>query len=255
MNVTRAQAGAFSVEDMTFPPRYRVQPFDPDDAYIAVVLDGSMAKTFARATHELGAASVVTIPAGGRHGTDFSLAGSRVLTVRAPANLDLLDPFVLDVRHLRDGAATALGWRLAGELRARDTAWDLAAEGLLLELLAALARRLRPRSSRPPRWLGSVLEVLHESPRDQPALSEVAARVGVHPSHLARVFREHQGETIGSYVRRLRLEWAAAQLVSTDSCIATIAAEAGFTDQSHFTRVFKRYRGVTPGRFRSARRE
>jgi AraC family transcriptional regulator len=48
----------------------------------------------------------------------------------------------------------------------------------------------------------------------------------------------------------LRLEWAAARL-SEERSLAQIALEAGFADQSHFTRAFRRHFGVTPGRYRA----
>ncbi len=53
---------------------------------------------------------------------------------------------------------------------------------------------------------------------------------------------------------RLRLEWAAERLVCSDEGLAEIAGRAGFSDQSHFTREFKRRFGITPGRYRLAHR-
>jgi AraC family transcriptional regulator len=49
----------------------------------------------------------------------------------------------------------------------------------------------------------------------------------------------------------LRVEWAAAEILSGHRSLAEIAAEAGFADQSHFTRVFRRQVGVTPGEYRA----
>ena len=87
-----------------------------------------------------------------------------------------------------------------------------------------------------------------------PSLGEIATEVGLHPSHLARTFRAHVGESIGEHGRRLRLEWAAERLVCSDEGLAEIAGRAGFSDQSHFTREFKRRFGVAPGRYRLAHR-
>jgi AraC family transcriptional regulator len=56
------------------------------------------------------------------------------------------------------------------------------------------------------------------------------------------------------YLRRLRLEWAAERLRKPDDPLAEIASAAGFADQSHFTRRFKRLFGVTPAVFRAASR-
>jgi len=77
--------------------------------------------------------------------------------------------------------------------------------------------------------------------------------VEVHPAHLARAFRAHFRMSMGPYVRRLRLDWAAGELARSDLPLAAVALAAGFADQSHFTRTFKRYLGVTPNVYRRTR--
>jgi AraC family transcriptional regulator len=98
--------------------------------------------------------------------------------------------------------------------------------------------------------LNKVFEVLNDRFREPVRISELAAVAEVHPVHFARVFRAHYGVTPGSYMRRLRLQWAARQLAMTTMPLSKIAAEAGFSDQSHFGRVFKRHFGIPPGRVR-----
>ena len=56
--------------------------------------------------------------------------------------------------------------------------------------------------------------------------------------------------SVATYARALRLEWATSAVASTDDTLTRIALDAGFADQSHFTRSFKRHHGVTPGRYR-----
>jgi AraC-like DNA-binding protein len=55
---------------------------------------------------------------------------------------------------------------------------------------------------------------------------------------------------VGAYIRRLRMSWAAERLASTKKPISEIALEAGFTDQSHFTRAFVKFSGNTPANYR-----
>ena len=64
------------------------------------------------------------------------------------------------------------------------------------------------------------------------------------------MFRRHHGLSLPSYVRRLRLNWAAERIAVTDTPIAEIALASGFADQSHFTRAFHRQLGLPPARFR-----
>jgi AraC family transcriptional regulator len=81
-------------------------------------------------------------------------------------------------------------------------------------------------------------------------VSEVAQAAGVHPAHLARGFRTYFKTSLGSYIRRLRVEFAARELVQSEASLATVALAAGFADQSHFTRLFKRHTGFTPNAYR-----
>ena len=122
----------------------------------------------------------------------------------------------------------AIAQRIGRELAAPDAFTPLALEGLALELLALAGRlpSVRPRRPAPP-WLNQVRELVHESFRERPATGALAAVVGVHPTHLARVFRAYHGVTLGEYARRIRIEWAAHELARADRSIARIAADGG----------------------------
>ena len=148
------------------------------------------------------------------------------------------------------GVLVALGIRR--ELAAPDAFTPLALEGLALELLAIAGRSRVP--LRPDRWVERVRVTVRERFREPFEPSRLAAEIGVHPAHLARAFRARYGETLGEYVRRLRLEWAAGEMIATDKPLTFLAVEAGFCDQSHFTRAFKRQFGITPARFRAMQR-
>jgi AraC family transcriptional regulator len=100
-------------------------------------------------------------------------------------------------------------------------------------------------------WLSDVEVRLREQFREKaPSLEELARAAGVHPVHLARSFRARTGSTVGEFVRRLRINWAMAQLLATDMPLAELSVEAGFSDQSHFTRLFRATLGETPARYR-----
>jgi AraC-like DNA-binding protein len=67
---------------------------------------------------------------------------------------------------------------------------------------------------------------------------------------LARAFRRRYHCTMGDYVRRQRIERAKQQLRNSRARLAEIAAANGFADQSHFSRLFRHYTGMTPSHFR-----
>lgn len=189
--------------------------------------------------------TVIEMPAEEPHEDRFGRDGARIVVVESEAERETLCCF-------RDWGATVLAQRVSSELARPDAYTGLALEGLALELTATVGRH---RDSGPgdPR-LDAVREMLVEDLSSPPSLSQIARELGIHPSHLARVFRARYGESIGECGRRLRLEWAAQQLASSDDALASIAARGGFADQSHFTREFKRSFGVAPGRFRLAHR-
>jgi AraC family transcriptional regulator len=82
----------------------------------------------------------------------------------------------------------------------------------------------------------------------------LARDVGVHPVHLAQAFHKSYYCTVGDYVRQLRIEYARHELVASETPIIQIALAAGFCDQSHFTRTFKRIVGVAPSQYRESLR-
>ena len=247
-----ADVNGFTVTELRFAPGYVQPEFEPELPYLAVVLEGGLEKSFRLRTMPLRQACGVTMPAGAEHGARFSSNGARIIVVRPRCESSPAVRCLDRLSELRDGRLSWLGWRLAAELRASDAAAPLAAEGFALELLAmtsrehAAERRLR----RTPPWLRAAEELLRERVGDRIGLAELADSVGVHPTHLARVFRARHGLSVGEYGRRLRLAWAAAQLAGGDTPLATIAMEAGFADQAHFTRLFKRQVGTTPARYR-----
>jgi AraC family transcriptional regulator len=81
------------------------------------------------------------------------------------------------------------------------------------------------------------------------SLDELASQAGVSRFHFARQFRLSTGESAMGYLRRMRIERSKSILQSRGSSIAEVAARLGFSDQSHFTRIFGRLVGVSPGSF------
>jgi AraC family transcriptional regulator len=81
------------------------------------------------------------------------------------------------------------------------------------------------------------------------SLSELARQAGVSRFHFARQFRLSTGESPMEFLRRVRIERSKSILQTRASSIAEVAARLGFSDQSHFTRIFGRLVGVSPGSF------
>ena len=258
VTVTSGDVNGFTLAELRFPPGYVQEAFEPDSSYLALVLDGAMEKTFRRRSLSFGKGSALTMPAGTRHSARFGSRGARIVIVKPRQASSPAACSLEQLAELRGSGLAWLAWRLAAELRASDAAAPMAAEGFALELLAAATREVRAvrHSGPPPAWLQSAEELLRAKVGEYVGLSDVASAIGVHPAYLARVFKAHYGVSVGEYGRRLRLAWAATEIARGDTPLATVATRAGFADQSHFTRLFKRYVGTTPARYRAeARRD
>lgn len=81
---------------------------------------------------------------------------------------------------------------------------------------------------------------------DDLSLDALAQQTGFSPYHFARLFRQATGESPHQFVLRQRVERAQHLLTEGRLSLAQIALESGFADQSYFTRIFKRYLGLTP---------
>lgn len=139
------------------------------------------------------------------------------------------------------------------EFKFPDNYSRLMLHSLVTELLVSIHRDAdSPGASdcRTP-WLLQVRDLLHEELSETLRLDCIAAKIGVHPAHLTKAFRKHFGQSIGQYVRRLRIERARHLLESSDLSIGEIALATGFVDQCHFTRTFKGQTGRTPYSYRA----
>ncbi|MGH8629698.1 MAG: helix-turn-helix transcriptional regulator [Burkholderiales bacterium] len=85
-------------------------------------------------------------------------------------------------------------------------------------------------------------------------LEDMAAAAGLSAFHFARMFKKTTGLTPHRYLMNMRLDKAKALLRECERSLTEIAAECGFWDQSHMSRVFKRLAGVSPVEYRDGSR-
>lgn len=120
---------------------------------------------------------------------------------------------------------------------------------LLLELLDASAGSVRSSSSGNP-VCTSFLDRVFDRTRILGSVSFYASELGVSANHLNRVVKHETGRSAGEWIDVSRLTLTKLLLRQTDMPIIDIAANAGFEDQSYFSRFFKKHTGLTPSEFR-----
>ena len=73
---------------------------------------------------------------------------------------------------------------------------------------------------------------------------------GMSPKYFCRFFQDMMGQTLVEYVNKYRVERACLLLNSGEKSITEVAFESGFDSLSYFIKIFKRYKGETPGQYR-----
>ena len=83
------------------------------------------------------------------------------------------------------------------------------------------------------------------------SLSEIAKVAGLSAPYFSSVFKNEMGENLSKYINRLRVEKAGKLLRETNLTLGEISGECCFEDQSWFSKIFKAYTGITPGKYRN----
>jgi AraC-like DNA-binding protein len=95
-----------------------------------------------------------------------------------------------------------------------------------------------------------VTALIETSLRSSIRVRDFNAITGLSTSHFARAFKASFGETVHTYIVRRRMERAQELMLTTNESLCQIALECGLCDQAHFSRLFRRIFGITPGLWR-----
>jgi len=247
----RLRTGDVFLSELRQPCSRSVPRHEHELAYVTVVLQGDYLEGDRGKLDTLHPLTAVFNPSGIAHSTVIGPSGASFFTIEFHDRT--LQQLGLRLPHgtTSDRGAGAMLWpglRLYSAFKA-GTADPLVLEAHIFEMLGALTGFDAPAGAAP-RWFGRLKERLHEGFREPMRMSDLANEAGIHPVHLARVFRRIEKRTPGEYQQGLQVRAACELLRDPEWPLAAIAAECGFADQSHFTRIFRRMTGTTPARFR-----
>ena len=82
-------------------------------------------------------------------------------------------------------------------------------------------------------------------------LREISKIAGLSAPYFSTIFKEEMGENLSRYINRLRVEKASKMLIETNVSLSEISSECCFQDQSWFSKIFKSFTGVSPGKYRN----
>ncbi len=177
---------------------------------------------------------------------------TRVLQEDAPPTVELRDRTAV-----RDAQIFSLGAALQMELSSGCPSGRLYAELLGASLTAYLARHYcvwpakvrEAKAGMPAHRLRRTIDYIETNLTGDLRLEEMAENAQMSPYTFSRLFTQAAGLTPHQYVLRARIKEAKRMLREGKASIADVSLQLGFSDQSHFTRVFHKITGVTPRQF------
>jgi AraC family transcriptional regulator len=248
------QGGVFDISVLNATaPEHDVHLHMHVDAHFVLVLSGTYLSTARGAPEFARAPALVYNPPGTVHRDRFLGGWGRFMAIS-------IDPTRLlgadELRGIPEGSSylqcrpcMRMAFSLAREMQGRPDATLL--ESGVWDLLAETGMTPRKTIRQPPAWMYHAYEAVMDSANNAClSIGDVAESAGVHPVHLARVFRDALGCTPGELLRWRRIDHACALLRQPGLSVAEIAADAGFVDQSHLTHAFRQRFGLPPGAWR-----
>jgi len=247
--------GTVSIHQSVHASRDVLPPHEHRTAYLSLVIEGEYVEALGSTSVTCRAWQVRLHPAGEVHANFFGARGARVLNLelepRWNAELESLGLSSHDDAVLvNDGVWPALrAWREARQPVARSR---LVLEEMVAILLnKACGARREDHAARARPVIRRAVDFLHATQDRRVSLFDISIAAGVHSTHLARVFRREMGCTVGTYARRLRAVHSLEYMRRYPRwSLSRIAAETGFADHAHYTRVFRTVFGVAPSQVR-----
>ena len=122
-------------------------------------------------------------------------------------------------------------------------------EHLLIEVFEKFLKQKH--SSKTPSWTKELKEIIQDQIDTNITLKQLSKDLDINPAYLSREFSKYFNDlSFGDYIRKLRIEKAIDYLNTPDYSLTKIAYLTGFSDQSHFSRIFKKHTGQNPSVYR-----
>jgi len=233
-----------------YPPHMRLKKHSHDTAQFSVLLSGQSRETIRGHTFDSRPMLMEFKPAGFEHSNEFGPDGALLLSININSdNVDFNDVYPSQDWLLRHSIEIQESWtQLTKNILSDDIVDPGELETITIDLLNILAQQNDEYlEATPPTWLQRARAAIVETDDE---IQSIAEAVDVHRVHLSRAFRRYFGHTISACRRELRLARAVRLLAHSGASVSMASYEAGFSDQSHLTRMMRQEVGVTPAHLR-----
>jgi AraC family transcriptional regulator len=222
--------------------------------FFHLVLAGRVSDRTEKHEHRGSVATFNFFPAGMPHQTNWEGGGAGIAMmldeVKAAqwAQWNLLPENILRQHGGLISALLYVAFRRAFD---SDVSECMESEALLCAAVTEIQRtpRLSTNHEGASRRLWRAREILYETPLENLSLTDLATQIEVHPVYLSRAFHQAFGETVSDCLRRRRIDESCHRIRATAEDLTQIAFATGFSDQAHFSRVFRHYLGMPPSEY------
>ena len=179
----------------------------------------------------------------------------------------LLTPFNKDINMIRftmqqQGEVESILDQIQSELMEKDPLYEISVQTLFMQLLVYISRHMQKygvdesfrHPSRMHQKVSNIVQYINVHYMKHLTLQGIAKTFNMSPSYLSRVFKEATGFTLTEYINNVRIKEAQILLMTTDDKVIDISHRVGYTNTSHFGRVFKEMTSYSPLKFRKHNR-
>lgn len=106
-------------------------------------------------------------------------------------------------------------------------------------------------STQYPLWTRTCIEYINQNLHRNISLDDIANEINMNAKYVSVQFKKITGESLLEYINRKKIEESQFLLINTKLSILEISTILNYTDQSHFTKIFKKYTKMTPKQYRN----
>lgn len=232
------------------------------------VRSGRLALYLNDSLHDLCAGDVVFIPSGTLHRGepidctyDCAVFDLRIASGYSSARIsELIQPLISSDAFVEyiDATVSDILKKLLDIVAEKPPYYEIAAAAQVAEMVFALCssgalsrcggedKRITHRRS----VMTLLIDKIEREYTSKITLTDLAEIAGMNEKYLCRFFKSYTGQTPIDYINRLRVDRACFEMTINNMSVTDAAYECGFNELSYFSKIFKKYKGITPGKYK-----